>query len=92
MKRYQYRIVQLGMFNAVERMAAAFAQLGEQGWELVAMYDKSSNWWQGLEKGFALFKREVAPGEEPNGDWCIVDGRDAFRQPTPSDGTPQFYG
>ena len=57
--------------------AGALAHLGEHGWELIGVYDKSSNWWQGMEKGFALFKRSVADGEEPDGGWCVVDDRNA---------------
>jgi hypothetical protein len=70
MKRFQYKIVNLGMFRAPERMVRAFAYLGEHGWELVSMYDKSSNWFAEMEKGFAIFKREVPEGEEPDGKWA----------------------
>ena len=40
------------------------------GWQLVANYDKASNWFQGMEKGFVLFMRTVAPGDEPIGPWA----------------------
>jgi hypothetical protein len=70
MNRFQYRIVNMGMFNAADRMATVFGALGSQGWELVGMYDKSSNWFNAMEKGFALFKRVVAEGEEPDGAWA----------------------
>ena len=70
MPRFQYHVVNLGAFNAADRMVQAFGRLGEQGWELVAMYDKGSNWWGQLEKGFALFKREVPDGRSPDGPWA----------------------
>ena len=78
--RYQYRIVNLGTFNAPDRMVRAFAALGKDGWELVTMYDKSSNWFANIEKGFAIFKRTVPDGQEPEGEWAswsystVVDG------------------
>ena len=68
--RWQYRTVDLGIFWARERMVGVLARLGATGWELVAIYDKSSNWLQGLEKGFALFKRAVPEGQEPEGAWA----------------------
>ena len=71
--RWQYRIVNLGMFNAPGRMQASFAKLGSAGWELVTMYDKSSNWFQGMEKGFALFKRPVPAGAGEPSQWAFVD-------------------
>ena len=70
MRRFQYQVVNVGMFNAAERMVRVFGHLGERGWELVGMYDKSSNWFNQMEKGFALFKREVPEGEEPDGPWA----------------------
>lgn len=48
----------------------SLSRLGASGWELVAIYDKTSNWMTGLEKGFALFKRAVPDGEEPQGAWA----------------------
>lgn len=68
--RYQYKIVNLGMFNAVDRMVKSFAELGADGWQLVATYDKASNWFQGMEKGFVLFMRTVPAGQEPVGPWA----------------------
>lgn len=68
-ERWQYRVVNIGMFNAPERMALVLGKLGSQGWELVNVYDKSSNWLTGMEKGFVLFKRPVAPGAHPEGTW-----------------------
>ena len=70
MPRFQYHIVNLGMFKAADRMVKAFAHLGAHGWELVGMYDKASNWFSDMEKGFAVFKREVPDGEEPDGPWA----------------------
>ena len=70
MNRYQYKIVNLGMFDAMDRMLSSFAELGAEGWQLVATYDKASNWFQGMEKGFLLFMRVVPPGEEPVGPWA----------------------
>ena len=69
-KRFQYRIVGLGTFNVAEKMVGTFAHLGSNGWELVGIFDKSSNWITAYEKGFALFKREVPEGVEPEGPWA----------------------
>jgi hypothetical protein len=44
--------------------------MGAAGWELVAIYDKSSNWLRDMEKGFALFKRLVPDGQKPLGPWA----------------------
>jgi hypothetical protein len=68
--RYQYKVVNLGMFQAMDRMLTAFGELGADGWQLVATYDKASNWFAGMEKGFLLFMRAVPPGEEPAGPWA----------------------
>lgn len=76
MMRWQYRIVNLGSFFAAGRLQANFARLGADGWELVTVYDKASNWMGGFEKGFALFKRPVEDGADPDGGWAIVDGPD----------------
>jgi hypothetical protein len=70
MNRFQYQIVSLGVFNVADKMVKAFAYLGENGWELVGIYDKSSNWVSGFEKGFALFKRLVLEGDSPEGPWA----------------------
>ena len=70
MTRYQYRIVDLGMFSAIERMVESFGELGAHGWQLVATYDKASNWMTSMENGFAIFIRPVADGEQPEGPWA----------------------
>ena len=69
--RWQYGVVNIGMFKAMDRMNSVFARLGSEGWELISIYDKSSNWLAGMEKGFMLFKRPVQPGIEllPS-EWC----------------------
>jgi hypothetical protein len=49
------------------------ARPGSQGWELAAVYDKASNWFTGMEKGFILLKRPVAPSVHLSDDeWCIT--------------------
>ncbi len=63
-QRFQYLVANIGMFNAAERMTSTLARLGEAGWELVHTYDKSSNWFNGMEKGFMLFKRPVPDGTD----------------------------
>ena len=68
--RWQYRVVNTGMFNTADRMTQTLGDLGAHGWELVGVYDKASNWFQGAEKGFMLFKRPVAPGIEPDTAWA----------------------
>jgi hypothetical protein len=68
--RWQYRIMSIGMFSAGQTMGAALSYFGRNGWELVTMYDKASNWLQGTENGFMLFKRAVPDGAEPEGAWC----------------------
>lgn len=59
-------------------MVTAFAQLGQHGWELIGVYDKSSNWLTQFEKGFALFKRAVPEGQEPDGPWAAAQHADDF--------------
>lgn len=61
-QRFQYLVANIGIFYAAERMSLTLATLGEAGWELVHTYDKSSNWFNGMEKGFMLFKRPVPDG------------------------------
>lgn len=61
----------MGMFNAADRMADSFGALGAEGWELVALHDKSSNWLTSMEKGFAVFKRAVPDDAEPDGPWGV---------------------
>jgi hypothetical protein len=70
--RWQYCIVNLGSFGTGGRLGMALSYFGSQGWELVTIYDKASNWFQGMEKGFILFKRPVPPGDEPDGPWAQV--------------------
>ena len=69
MVRWPYRIVNLGTANAGPRLGRALSYFGRLGWELVAVYDKESNWLQGFEKGYLLFKRPVPEGGEPDGPW-----------------------
>lgn len=70
--RWQYAVASIGMFNAQSRMATVLGSLGAQGFELVTVYDKASNWFAGMEKGFMLFKREVPAGSEPDGAWYVT--------------------
>jgi hypothetical protein len=53
------------MFNTHQRWADVLGEAGRLGWELVQVYDKSSNWWTGMEKGFMLLRRQVPQGVEP---------------------------
>jgi hypothetical protein len=69
--RWQYQVVDIGIFNTGSRLTAALGRLGSEGWELVAMYDKASNWLTNMEKGFAIFRREVLGDEEPDGPWAV---------------------
>ena len=70
--RWQYAVVSLGAFGAVGRLTKTLGHLGSEGWELVHVYDKASNWFNGMEKGFALFKRLIPPGQEPDdGTWAV---------------------
>jgi hypothetical protein len=48
----------------------SFGVLGSEGWELVAIHDKASNWIGGAEKGFAIFKREVPVDAESPKRWA----------------------
>jgi hypothetical protein len=74
--RWQYRMVNLGSFFTAQRLPEALGRLGSEGWELVHVYDKASNWMRDVEKGFALFKRPVPAGEpDPIEGWCVVDGK-----------------
>lgn len=71
--RWQYGVVNIGMFKALSRLQGVLGHLGEQGWELVTIYDKSSNWFAEMEKGFMLLKRPVPPGVVLTEDeWCIA--------------------
>jgi len=72
-ERWQYGVINIGVFNAMDRMQVAFGALGSEGWELITIYDKASNWLSGSEKGFMLFKRAVPPGQRlPEDQWCIT--------------------
>lgn len=82
--RWQYRIVDLGVFWARDRLVHSLAALGSEGWELVGIYDKSSNWLEGMEKGFALFKRSVPEDEEPAGPWAEASRADVYSPSTQS--------
>jgi uncharacterized protein DUF4177 len=68
--RWQYRVVNVGMFNAPERLTNILGELGADGWELVHVYDKASNWFANMEKGLAIFKRPVPASEKPDGPWA----------------------
>lgn len=71
--RWQYGVVNIGMFGALDRMAATLGHLGSQGWELVTVYDKASNWMASMEKGFVLLKRPVPPGVRlSEEEWCVA--------------------
>jgi hypothetical protein len=69
-ERWQYATINTGMFNTGERLAKMLGLAGEAGWELVGIYDKSSNWFAGMEKGFMAFRRRVPAGVEPK-SWSI---------------------
>ena len=70
-------------------MSAIRGALGEQGFELITVFDKSSNWFTNMEKGFMLFKREIPPGTDPEGAWCVqVDSTGALK---PLDGETHGY-
>ena len=61
-ERWQYAVVNVGMFSTSERMANVLGSAGRSGWELVTVFDKSSNWFVSMEKGFMLLRRRVPPG------------------------------
>ena len=72
--RWQYAVINIGMYFALDRMAMVLGSAGAEGWELVAIYDKTSNWTDlvGKEKGFILMKRPVVAGARLADDaWCI---------------------
>ena len=69
--RWQYAVVNVGMFRSPERMGEILATAGAHGWELVTVYDKASNWFSGMEKGFMLMKRPVPVGVTPD-HWCLM--------------------
>jgi hypothetical protein len=69
--RWQYGIISFGAFNSQARMSQILASAGAGGWELVAVFDKQSNWIN-VENGFVLLKRPVQPGARLSEDqWCI---------------------
>jgi len=57
--RWEYKVVNIGAFQTQERLEPTLDSLGAAGWELVTVFDKLSNWFEGIEKGFVLFKRPV---------------------------------
>lgn len=63
-------------------MVQAFGFLGSEGWELVALYDKTSNWLSGMEKGFAIFKKEVGAGDLEPEQWASWDHADFVGRPS----------
>jgi hypothetical protein len=89
--RWQYRVVNIGLFNAPQRLAMVLGQLGAQGWELVHVYDKASNWVQQSENGLAIFKRPVAPDEHPEGAWAAWTRASQKPLPPPAKGTPEGW-
>lgn len=89
--RWQYAIANVGTIDTAQRLERVLGKLGSDGWELVNVYDKSSNWIGGAEKGFVLFKRAVLPGEEPEVAWAVhVDkaGNVLVPEPTPGGDVP----
>jgi hypothetical protein len=71
--RWQYGVINLGAFNAMDRMQAVLGAAGSMGWQLVGIYDKQSNWSAYLEKGFMLLRKPVQPGVRLADDqWCIT--------------------
>ena len=70
---WQFAVINVGMFRATDRFQRALGAAASQGWELVGVYDKASNWLSGMEKGFILLKRQVPPGVRlREDDWCIT--------------------
>jgi hypothetical protein len=70
-QRFQYAVVGVGLFKSPERMAEVLSSAGENGWELVTVYDKASNWWAGMEQGLMLLKRPI-PEDVEIDRWCII--------------------
>ncbi len=68
--RWQYAVVSTGAFNTSPRLTNILSATGRAGWELVTIYDKSSNWLPGIENGFMLLRRRVPAGVEP-ASWAI---------------------
>ncbi|MEY3640329.1 MAG: hypothetical protein RLZZ199_134 [Actinomycetota bacterium] len=71
-KKFQYQIIDLGIFNVPDKIEKTFGHLGQNGWELVGVFDKASNWLKGHERGFAIFKREVGDEVKANSRWARV--------------------
>lgn len=69
--RWQYGVVNIGLFRSAERMQQVLATTGANGWELIGVYDEASNWLSGMEKGFMLLKRPVPDDIEP-AEWCVA--------------------
>lgn len=57
--KWEYKVVDIGFFFVQSRLESTLARLGQDGWELVTVYDKASNLGTGMEKGFVLFKRPL---------------------------------
>jgi hypothetical protein len=69
---WQFAVINIGSFRAAGRFQRALGAAASQGWELVGVYDKASNWLSGMEKGFILLKRQVPAGVRLREDeWCI---------------------
>ncbi|MEZ5381592.1 MAG: hypothetical protein R2754_07320 [Microthrixaceae bacterium] len=68
--RWQYAVVNTGALNTSTRLTNVLSATGQAGWELVTIYDKSSNWFAGIENGFMLLRRRVPRGVEPE-SWAI---------------------
>lgn len=49
-QRYQYAVVNVGMFRSPRRMGEVLGLAGQHGWRLITVHDKSSNWWADMEK------------------------------------------
>ena len=68
----QFAVINIGSFRAVDRLQRALGLAASEGWDLVAIYDKASNWLQGMEKGFILLKPPVPAGQRlRDEEWCI---------------------
>jgi len=71
--RWQYGVINIGAYNAMERMQAVLGQAGANGWQLISIYDKASNWQSGVEKGFMLLRKPVPPGVRlDDAEWCMT--------------------
>jgi glycosyltransferase A (GT-A) superfamily protein (DUF2064 family) len=66
-------LINLGAFNAMDRMQTVLGAAGSMGWQLVGIYDKQSNWSANMEKGFMVLRKPVQPGVRLADDqWCIT--------------------